>query len=276
MSNNGLTEEYLELFKEFIYNKSGIRFNLINQVILESRIESSMKERNIFNVGDYFHLVSTDKQELKLFLDNITTNLTKFFRTESNFNLLKNKVLPIVLNNKKYSEPIYIWSSGCSTGEEPYSIAMTCLETPNLYRNNVKIYATDISMQSLEVAKIGIYDKDKVTNISDEYLTKYFDEMPNGKYKVKDDVKSMVTFEYHNLITPNNRYLNIDIVFCRNVLIYFDNESVKLTVNRFYDILNKHGFLFIGHSESLFGLDTKFKFNNIDNSIVYTKSEEVF
>ena len=86
----------------------------------------------------------------------------------------------------------------------------------------------------------------------------------------------MVSFEYHNLITPNNRYLNIDIVFCRNVLIYFDNESVKLTVNRFYDILNKHGFLFIGHSESLFGLDTKFKFNNIDNSIVYTKSEEVF
>lgn len=276
MSNNGLTEEYLELFKEFIYNKSGIRFNLINQVILESRIESSMKERNIFNVGDYFHLISTDKQELKLFLDNITTNLTKFFRTESNFNLLKNKVLPIVLNNKKYSEPIYIWSSGCSTGEEPYSIAMTCLETSKIYPEKVKIYATDISMQSLEVAKIGVYDKDKVANISDEYLNKYFDEMPNGKYKVKDYIKDMVSFEYHNLITPNNRYLNIDIVFCRNVLIYFDNESVKLTVNRFYDILNKHGFLFIGHSESLFGLDTKFKFNNIDNSIVYTKSEEVF
>ncbi|WP_157152101.1 protein-glutamate O-methyltransferase CheR [Brachyspira sp. SAP_772] len=275
MSSNSLNEEYLELFKEFIYNKSGIRFNLINQVILESRIQSSMKERNIFNVGDYFRLISTDKQELKLFLDNITTNLTKFFRTESNFNLLKNKVLPIVLSNKKYSEPIYIWSSGCSTGEEPYSIAMTCLETEKIYPEKVKIYATDISMQSLEVAKAGIYDKDKVANISEEYLTKYFDEMPNKKYKVKDEIKNMVTFEYHNLITPN-RYLNIDIIFCRNVLIYFDNESVKLTVNRFYDILNRHGFLFIGHSESLFGLDTKFKFNNIDNSIVYTKSEEVF
>ena len=276
MSNNSLTEEYLELFKEFIYNKSGIRFNLINQVILESRIQSSMKERNIFNVGDYFHLISTNRQELKLFLDNITTNLTKFFRTESNFNLLKNKVLPIVLSNKRYSEPIRIWSSGCSTGEEAYSIAMTCMETPNIYRSNVKIYATDISIQSLDVAKKGIYDKDKVANISEEYLIKYFDEMPNGKYKVKDDIKDMVTFEYHNLIIPNNRYLNMDIVFCRNVLIYFDNESVKLTVNRFYDILNKHGFLFIGHSESLFGLDTKFKFNNIDDSIVYTKSEEVF
>ena len=276
MNNISITEEYLELFKEFIYNKSGIRFNLINQVILESRIQSSMKERNILNVEDYYKLISADKQELKLFLDNITTNLTKFFRTESNFNLLKNKVLPIVLNNKKDAETIHIWSSGCSTGEEPYSIAMTCLETPNLYRNNVKIYATDISMQSLEVAKMGIYDKDKVSNISNEYLTKYFDEMPNGKYKVKDYIKNMITFEYHNLITPNNRYLNMDIVFCRNVLIYFDNESVKLTVNRFYDILNKHGFLFIGHSESLFGLDTKFKFNNIDDSIVYTKSEEVF
>ena len=86
MSNNSLSEEYLYLFKEFIYNKSGIRFNLINRVILESRIESSMKERNIFDVGAYFHLISTNRQELKLFLDNITTNLTKFFRTESNFN----------------------------------------------------------------------------------------------------------------------------------------------------------------------------------------------
>ena len=276
MSNNSLTEEYLELFKEFIYNKSGIRFNLINQVILESRIESSMKERNIANVEDYFHLISNDKNELKLFLDNITTNLTKFFRTESNFDLLKNKVLPIILNNKRYSDTIYIWSSGCSTGEEPYSIAMTCLETPRIYPSNVKIYATDISMQSLDVAKKGIYDKDKVSNISDEYLTKYFDEMPDNKYKVKDEVKNMVSFEYHNLINPTSKYLNMDIVFCRNVLIYFDNESVKLTVNRFYDILNKHGFLFIGHSESLFGLDTKFKFNNIDDSIVYTKSEEVF
>ena len=198
--------------------------------------------------------------------------------------------MPIILNNKRYSDTIYIWSSGCSTGEEPYSIAMTCLETPRIYPSNVKIYATDISMQSLEVAKKGIYDKDKVSNISDEYLTKYFDEMPDNKYKVKDEVKnmvsfeyhnlinptSMVSFEYHNLINPTSKYLNMDIVFCRNVLIYFDNESVKLTVNRFYDILNKHGFLFIGHSESLFGLDTKFKFNNIDNSIVYTKSEEVF
>ncbi|MEI0530513.1 protein-glutamate O-methyltransferase CheR [Brachyspira pilosicoli] len=276
MNSSSLNEEYLELFKEFIYNKSGIRFNLINQVILESRIQSSMKERNILNVGDYFHLISNDKNELKLFLDNITTNLTKFFRTESNFELLKNKVLPIILNNKRYSDNIYIWSSGCSTGEEPYSIAMTCLETPKIYSSNVKIYATDISMQSLEVAKKGIYDKDKVSNISAEYLSKYFDELPNNKYKVKDEIKSMVSFEYHNLINPNSKYLNIDVVFCRNVLIYFDNESVKLTVNRFYDILNKHGFLFIGHSESLFGLDTKFKFNNIDNSIVYTKSEEVF
>ena len=101
MSSSSLNEKYLELFKEFIYNKSGIRFNLINQVILESRIESSMKERNIANVKDYFHLISNDKNELKLFLDNITTNLTKFFRTESNFDLLKNKVLPIILIKKQ-------------------------------------------------------------------------------------------------------------------------------------------------------------------------------
>ena len=178
MNNISITEEYLELFKEFIYNKSGIHFNLINQVILESRIESSMKERNIFNVGDYFHLISTDKQELKLFLDNITTNLTKFFRTESNFNLLKNKVLPIVLNNKKYSEPIYIWSSGCSTGEEPYSIAMTCLETSKIYPEKVKIYATDISRDAVGYTLSGLkagetYEIQVVAVGTDENATEY-------------------------------------------------------------------------------------------------------
>lgn len=266
-----LTDRQFDLFRNFIYRESGICFNVINKIILESRISSCMREKCINEVEDYYKLVSSDKEELKKFLDNITTNLTKFFRNESNFRLLKNYVLPEVLKYKKNGERVKIWSAGCSTGEEPYSIAITCLETHGINENNIKIFASDLSLNSLVAAKEGRYDTYKIENMPAEYLKKYFNKLSSGEYSIKDNVKKLVTFDYHNLRHRGNQN-NMDVIFCRNVLIYFDNESVKLTVNRFYDILNNHGFLFIGHSESLFGLDTKFKFNNIDNSIVYTKN----
>ncbi|MEI0494058.1 protein-glutamate O-methyltransferase CheR [Brachyspira intermedia] len=271
MNEIKLTEQQFNLFKDFVYRESGICFNVINKIILESRIASSMKERNLEVVEDYYKLVSSDKEELKKFLDNITTNLTKFFRNEPNFKLLKNYVLPKIMKYKKTGEQIRIWSAGCSTGEEPYSIAITCLETPGITDRDIKIFASDLSLNSLVAAKEGRYEEHKVENVPKEYLKKYFDKLASGEYSIKNDIKKLITFDYHNLRHRGSQS-NMDVIFCRNVLIYFDNESVKLTVNRFYDILNEHGFLFIGHSESLFGLDTKFKFNNIDNSIVYTKN----
>ncbi|WP_295161889.1 protein-glutamate O-methyltransferase CheR [uncultured Brachyspira sp.] len=271
MNELRLTEKQFDLFKNFVYKESGICFNVINKIILESRIASAMKEKKLDNVEDYYRIVSSDREELNKFLDNITTNLTKFFRNEPNFRLLKNYVLPRIMKNKKSGEKIRIWSAGCSTGEEPYSIAITCLETPGIKEADIKIFASDLSLNSLIAAKEGRYEVQKVENVPKEYLYKYFDELSSGEYVVKNYIKKLITFDYHNLIHRGSQ-TNMDVIFCRNVLIYFDNESVKLTVNRFYDILNEHGFLFIGHSESLFGLNTKFKFNNIDNSIVYTKN----
>lgn len=271
MDSFNLTEYYFELFQNLVYSESGIRFSLINEVILKTRIISSMKSRNIENVGEYYKLLTSNKKELLIFLDNITTNLTKFFRTNSNFDLLKDYVLPALLKKKKNGDELKIWSAGCSTGEEPYSIAITCLEVPEISKLDLQIYATDLSYTSLEYAQDGIYDLSKVESVPLGYLSKYFKKVSPSEYKINDNIKNLVSFQYHNLMNRIN-FFNIDIIFCRNVLIYFDSDSVKLTVNRFYDILNDDGFLFIGHSESLCGLDTNFKFNNIDNSIVYTKS----
>lgn len=271
MNELKLTEKQFDLFKDFVYKESSISFNVINKVILESRIASAMKEKNIDKAEDYYRIISSDKEELKKFLDNITTNLTKFFRNESNFKLLRNYVLPKIIKKKKFGEQIRIWSAGCSTGEEPYSIAITCLETPCIRDKDIKIFASDLSLSSLVAAKEGRYTVHKVENMPEEYLNKYFDKLSSDEYSIKNYIKKLITFDYHNLRHRGSQN-NMDVIFCRNVLIYFDNESVKLTVNRFYDILNDDGFLFIGHSESLFGLDTKFKFNNIDNSIVYTKN----
>lgn len=265
-----LNREEFDLFEEFIYRESGIRFNLVNECILQSHIFSLMKEKGIKEVYDYYKLVSSNKNCLEEFFENITTGLTKFFRTDSDFKILKEHVLPSLLKIKKRGDRIKIWCAGCSTGEEAYSIAMTCLETENIREENIKIFATDLSLNSVIIAKEGIYDIERMETVPKIYLKKYFDKLSDDKYSVKDIVRSLITFDYHNLIHKFNQY-NIDIIFCRNVLIYFDNESVKLTVNRFYDILNRNGFLFIGHTESLFGLDTKFKFANLNNSIIYTK-----
>ena len=265
-----LNREEFDLFEEFIYRESGIRFNLVNECVLQSHIFSSMKEKGIDEVYDYYKLVSSDKDCLEEFFENITTGLTKFFRTETDFKILQEYVLPKLLKLKKRGEMIKIWCAGCSTGEEAYSIAITCLETENIRKENIRIFATDLSFNSVIIAKEGKYDIEKMENVPKKYLKKYFDKLPDDKYSVKSDLRNLITFDYHNLIHKFTQY-NIDVIFCRNVLIYFDNESVKLTVNHFYDILNRNGFLFIGHTESLFGLDTKFKFANLNNSIIYTK-----
>ena len=265
-----LDREEFNLFEDFIYRESGIRFNVINEVVLKSHIFSSMKEKGIDGVYDYYKLVSSNKDCMEEFLESITTSLTKFFRTPSDFNILKEFVLPNILKSKSKSEQIRIWCAGCSTGEEAYSIAITCLETPNIKEDNIKIFATDLSTHSIIEAKEGKYNSDKIECVNRIYLKKYFDKLSANKYSIKNNIKNLITFDCHNLMHKSPHY-NIDIIFCRNVLIYFDDESVKLTVNRFYDILNKRGFLFIGHTESLFGLDTKFKFANINNSTVYTK-----
>ena len=270
MNKFTISEEDFLSFKELIYRESGICFNVINKVVLESRIEISMKDNKITNIKDFYDFISQDKSNLYRFLDKITTNLTKFFRAESHFEVLKDIILPKLLKDKSNLK-IKIWSAGCSTGEEPYSIAITCLETFGMTENNFNIFASDLSLKSLIKAKDGKYSKEKMDNVPSNYLLKYFDKTDDGDYLVKSFVKKLVTFDFHNLMHTGTQS-NMDIIFCKNVLIYFDSISQKLTVNRFYDILNNGGYLFMGHTESLFGMDTKFNFNKINDAIIYSKN----
>lgn len=263
-------EEYIK-FKELVYKESGIFFDSTNKVVLESRLNTFMREKNILKANDFYNLLISDDDLFKNFLDKVTTNLTKFFRIEGHFRILKNFVLPKILEKKGLNTNIRIWSAGCSSGEEPYSIAIESLEFMEHNNCSVKIFASDISLENLLIARQGRYKKERVSNVPEKYLRKYFNEIESNKeYVIKDNVKELVTFDYHNLMHTGPQR-NMDIIFCRNVLIYFDATSQKLTVNRFYDILEDNGYLFLGHSESLFALETNFKFNKIDDAIVYTK-----
>jgi chemotaxis protein methyltransferase CheR len=255
-------------YRNLIYNESGIHFTATNRSILESRLKERLREKNLPSVRVYFDTISKDKEELKNFLDSITTNLTRFFRNQAHFDALEKFVVPELLKIKKGSTILKIWSAGCSTGEEPYTIAMLLSEIlPPPWK--FEIVASDISLKCLMAGKEGFYADSRITGIPEPYLKKYFDKVEGG-YKVRADLMSKIRFDYHNLKNDSG-LRNLDIVFCRNVIIYFDEAAQNAVINRFWDSMASKSFLFIGHSESLFGMDTKFEFVKTQWATLYRK-----
>ncbi|MBR6153953.1 MAG: protein-glutamate O-methyltransferase CheR [Treponema sp.] len=267
-----LTDSQFDQFRVLIYDASGITFSDTNRSILDSRIKERLREKQMTDVMEYYKLVTSDQVEFKAFLDSITTNLTRFFRNQPHFDALINYVIPHVIENKKKTgeTKIHIWSAGCSTGEEPYTIAMILKDKlPAPY--TFDIIASDISLKSLMVGQQGFYPESRISGIPQDYLDKFFTKSDKG-YQVKPDLMSTIRFDYHNL-RHDSGSRNLDVVFCRNVLIYFDEAAQKATIDRFYKAMASNSYLFIGHSESLFGMDTKFEFLKTDWACLYQKKE---
>jgi len=257
------------LYRDLIYAESGITFTPTNRSILESRLKERLRERGVASVSVYLDKIKSDKEELKGFLDSITTNLTRFFRNQAHFDALEKHVIPELMNNiRRIPGTIRIWSAGCSTGEEPYTIAMLLTEIlPKAW--NFEILASDISLKCLMTAKEGFYAESRIVGIPDNYLAKYFDKVDGG-YKIHSDIQAKIKFDYHNLKNDSGQR-NFDIVFCRNVIIYFDEVAQTAVMGRFWDAMAAKSFLFIGHSESLFGMDTKFEFLKTEWATLYRK-----
>jgi chemotaxis protein methyltransferase CheR len=264
-----LNDANFDLYRDLIYKESGITFTQTNRSILESRLKERLREKSLASLSSYFDLINKDKEELKGFLDSITTNLTRFFRNQAQFDALEKYVIPELINNiRKVPGTIRIWSAGCSTGEEPYTLAMLLSEVlPKAW--NFEILASDISLKCLMTAKEGFYAESRIVGIPDNYLTKFFYKVDGG-YKVHEDIQSKIKFDYHNL-KNDSQQRNLDIVFCRNVIIYFDEVAQTDVINRFWDSMGSKSFLFIGHSESLFGMKTKFEFLKTEWATLYCK-----
>ncbi|MDR1374232.1 MAG: protein-glutamate O-methyltransferase CheR [Treponema sp.] len=259
-----------DAYRNLIYNESGIHFTATNRSILESRLKERLREKKLLSVKVYFDTISKDKEELKSFLDAITTNLTRFFRNQAHFDALEHFVVPELLKLKKNTGnyTLKVWSAGCSTGEEPYTIAMLLSELlPAPWK--FEVVASDISLKCLMTGKEGFYADSRITGIPEAYLKKYFDKVEGG-YKVCSSLMSKIRFDYHNL-KNNSGLRGLDIVFCRNVIIYFDEAAQTAVINRFWDSMASKSFLFIGHSESLFGMDTKFEFVKTQWATLYRK-----
>jgi chemotaxis protein methyltransferase CheR len=266
-----LSDTEFDQYRKLIYDESGITFSSTNRAILESRLKERLRDKQIGHVSEYYSLLIRDKEELKLMLDSVTTNLTRFFRNQPHFDALINYVIPEMLKitKDKNETKIRVWSAGCSTGEEPYTLAMIFKDKlPAGY--TAEIVASDLSLKSLLVGKSGFYPESRITGIPDNYLSRFFDKKNNG-YQAKDDIMKMIRFDYHNLKNDSGQR-NVDILFCRNVLIYFDEAAQKAVIDRFWDAMSPKAYLFIGHSESLFGMKTKFEFLKTDWACLYQKN----
>lgn len=266
-----LTDLEFDKFRKLIYDQSGITFSDTNRSVLDSRIKERLREEKINTVEEYYNLVLADQGEMKTMLDSVTTNLTRFFRNQPHFDALVNYVIPHLLEDKKNSadKTIRIWSAGCSTGEEPYTIAMILKDVlPAPY--TFSITASDISLKSLMVGQQGFYPTSRITGIPEKYLERFFIKNETG-YQVKKELMDTIHFDYHNL-THDSGAKNLDVIFCRNVLIYFDEAAQLAVIDRFWNSMSPSSYLFIGHSESLFGMNTKFEFLKTEWACLYQKN----
>lgn len=266
-----LTDPLFEKFRSLIYDSSGITFSEANRPILESRLRDRLRLAQLNEVSAYYDRILKDEGEMKTFLDSITTNLTRFFRNQAHFDALEKHVIPDLLQYKRakgLERKLRVWSAGCSTGEEPLTIAMI-LKDKLPADFTFEITASDLSLKSLMTGSQGFYPETKIQGIPEAYLQRFFTRAGDG-YQVKDELKSRIKFDYHNLKFDSG-LRNIDIVFCRNVLIYFDEAAQKNVIDRFWTALTNHSYLYIGHSESLFGMNTQFKFLKTEWSVLYTK-----
>ena len=242
---------------------------------LEYRIMKRMKATATATPYWYFRFVSEHRQaELPMLLESMTINETSFFRNQPQFELLRRRVLPELLALKEQDplRRLRIWSAGCSTGAEPYTIAIVVLELlEKSPRWEIKLFASDLSLSVLKRAQQGRYEADKVRDtVPPELLRKYFD-LAGEEYQVKEHVRRRVSFDFHNL-KHENGLCDLDIIFCRNVMIYFDDEERRRVIDKFHRSLNPGGYLFLGHSESLQGVDARFEFVFADKGTAYRKS----
>lgn len=271
-----INDEVFKQFRDFIYEKSGIFIPDNKKYFIENRLGRRVQEMNLKGYEDYlYHLkYNADLKELQRLFDLITTNETFFFREPQQFEVFRGDLLNTITseNTKSGRRDIKIWSAASSTGEEAYTVSIVLLEKPELSGFKKEIVASDISESVLSSARAGVYGSYAVRNISPAYLSKYFSGT-DQQYAVSGAVKSMVKFSKINLIEEKDVRMmrGIDVVFCRNVLIYFDDKAKQRVVSHLYDALRPGGYLFIGTSESLHNLTRAFRPVVINKVIIYQK-----
>ena len=288
------TEAELKLLQALVYQECGMFFDERRAHFLQDRLTRRLRECRLDSFYGYYRLLISDegKAELALLLENLTVNETSFFRNKAQLDLFHRYILDDLLHHKQARRDFSLrfWSAGCSTGQEAYTMAMQVVDALAFYylRNplpyesplpkplipppwKVEILASDISYSVLRAGQEAIYTENQMASVDYSYRLRYFDKI-GERYAVKKALKELVHFDFHNLKTEYlpQRY---DVIFCRNVMMYFDEAEQKRLIDKFYRCLNPEGFLFVGHAESLLGLTEKFQMVHRNSGTAYQRVE---
>ncbi len=274
--NKTITEDDFQKFREFFYRKTGIHFDDSKRYFVDKRLVERMQATKSDSFRSYFVMLrfQTTGEELQALINVMTVNETYFFREEYHFSCMVNSMLPEIVSTKKPGDTVRIWSIPSSSGEEPYSIAIYLQEYwADLERFNVELMASDIDTTILDTAKAGIFSERSVANIPANVTSKYFRKDKNGMFHLDDDTKSCVEFSRVNLAesADTRKFRKCDLIFCRNLLIYFDDVSRRIAAEAFFEALNPGGFICLGHSESMSRISGLFKVRKYPDAIVYQK-----
>jgi chemotaxis protein methyltransferase CheR len=274
-----MSDETFRLLREYIYQQTGIYFQDNKKYLLEGRLGKRLQVLTIPSFEAYLQLIRCGTRrngELRYFYDAITINETFFFRNEPQFEAFEHTLVPALLAARSPGgrAKLRIWSAASSSGEEAHTIAMIFLEKLRVKHPGLalEVIGTDLNSSVLETARKGVYREYSVRNMPKLYREKYF-TMEDGRFTVRDEVKKLVRFEPVNLYDQARmrQMTNFDVIFCCNVLIYFDAASKIQVVSHLYDALNRDGYLFIGYAESLHGISTAFKLDNFPKTVAYRK-----
>jgi chemotaxis protein methyltransferase CheR len=289
-----ITDPELKLLQTLVYQECGMYFDERRAHFLQDRLQRRLKACGLDSFYSYYRLLTSreGKQELSALLENLTVNETSFFRNKPQLDLFHRVVLEEILQRKQARRDwtLRAWSAGCSTGQEAYTLAMQICDALAYYylRNplpfemptpkplipppwKVEILASDISYSALRMGQEGIYSETQMEPVEYTYRLRYFDKT-GDRYAIKQSVKQLVNFDFHNLKTEFLPQRN-DVIFCRNVMIYFDEAEQKRLIEKFYRCLNPEGYLFVGHAESLFGLTDRFRMIHQNNGTAYQRIE---
>jgi chemotaxis protein methyltransferase CheR len=269
-----LSPELFKKFSELAYKESGIYLKENKLMLLANRLRKRLMSLRLGSYEEYYEYLQEqirngNLDELVEFLDVISTNETYFFRNTKHFLALQNKIIPTLIEKRKKTKHIRIWSAGCSTGEEPYSIAIVIAEhfRDILKDWHIEIIGSDIAQSVLSVARKGCYKGRSIQKVPFDLLSKFFYKVDDA-YCLSEEIKRLVVFTNINLF-KDPYPTNVDIIFCRNVMIYFDRQKQVELLEKLYKVIKKDGYLFIGHSETLYMITDKFRYKEIEGSPVY-------
>jgi chemotaxis protein methyltransferase CheR len=271
-----LAEDTFEKFRALIYQKTGIHMREGKQILVSNRLRRRVVELHLSSYEEYLALLTSGgpgEKEMPHFIDAVSTNETYFFREDNHFGALSRVVLPEMF---KTGGKVRIWSAGCSTGEEVYTLRMVADEAARAAgAPPVEIVGTDISTTVIGRAREGVYGERAVRLVPPDLLGRYFQPCGDGRWQVKAETRARVDFRVHNLFTDPPPGERINVIFCRNVMIYFDKPTqTKLVDGIFARAIHPDGYLFIGHSESLSGFTTVFAYVSALKAPIYRRKKE--